>query len=84
MNARRLFMSLAAKHGIAVDYHRGSLLGCYSLELTAPNGFIFRASGSMFDCSLMGWDSDGKNANWSVLLHELQGIIDAGFDPAEE
>lgn len=83
MTARRQFMSLAAKHGIAVDYNRGTL-GSYSLELTAPAGLIFRSSGSMFECSMMGWDSDGKNANWSGLLHELQGIIDAGFDTADD
>ena len=82
MTARRRFMSLAAEHGIAVDYNRGTL-GSYSLELTAPAGFIFRSSGSMFECSMMGWDDDGKNANWAKLLPELQGIIDAGFDVDE-
>ena len=79
MTARRRFMSLAAQHGIAVDYNRGTL-GSYSLELIAPAGLIFRSSGSMFECSMMGWDDDGKNANWAKLLPELQEIIDAGFD----
>lgn len=83
MTARRRFMSLAAQHGIAVDYNRGTI-GSYSLELTAPAGFIFRSSGSMFDCSMMGWDSDGKNAKWTMLVHELQGIIDAGFEKEEQ
>lgn len=83
MTARRRFMSLAAEHGIAVDYNRGTL-GSYSLELTAPEGFIFRSSGSMFECSMMGWDSDGKNANWAALLPELQEIINAGFDKEEQ
>ena len=82
MTARRRFMSLAAEHGIAVDYNRGTI-GSYSLELTAPAGFILCSSGSMFECSMMGWDSDGKNANWAKLLPELQGIIDAGFDVDE-
>lgn len=83
MTARRMFMSLAAEHGIAVQYNRGTL-GPYRLELTAPDGFIFRSSGSMFDCSLNGWDGDGKNAPWRELIRELDSIINAGFDPAEE
>lgn len=83
MTPRRMFMSLAAEHGIQVEYAPGSM-SCYRLELIAPDGFIFRSSGSMFDCSLNGWDGDAKHAPWRELIRELDSIITAGFDPAEE
>jgi len=74
-------MSLAAQHGIEVEYAAGGLVSaCYRLELIAPEGQVFRSSGSMFDCSMMGWDSDGKHAPWDQLLPELRAIIAAGFD----
>lgn len=80
MNAKRTFLSLAAQHGIEVEYSPGGLSGCYQLELTAPEGQVFRSSSSMFECSMMGWDSDGKHAPWDQLLPELRAIIAAGFD----
>ncbi len=80
MSTKRDFMLLAASHDIEVEYSPGGLAGCYRLELTAPEGKVFRSSGSMFDCSMMGWDSDGKHAPWDQLLPELRAIIETGFE----
>ena len=78
MTPRQKFYSLAAEHGIYIDYSPNRW-SCYRLELVAPDGKIFRTSESMFDCSLMGWDDDPHTAPWGKLLPELRDIIAAGF-----
>lgn len=78
MSARQQFFALAAKHGIHVEY-APDRFGPYRLELVAPDGKWFKDSGSMFDCSLMGWDDDPHTAPWGKLLPELRDIIASGF-----
>ena len=78
MSARQKFFALAAEHGIEVNYTPGD--SCpYKMELIAPDGKWFASSGSMFDCSMMGWDDDPHTAPWGKLLPELRDIIAAGF-----
>ena len=83
MTSRQKFFALAAKSGIEIDYSH-SQLGCYRLDLIAPEGKVFLSSGSMFDSSLNGWDDDPKHAPWEKLLPELEAIISQGFGLNDE
>jgi hypothetical protein len=74
------FFALADKHGMATDYEveRGSMVW---LQVWAPEGKVFRASGSHVDSSLTDYvNATVTAADWPKAYAALQQIIEQGFD----
>lgn len=84
-------MALAALHGLEVKYRAGGI-SCPSafsgkepypaeIELTPPQGKIFRSSGCHCDNSLCHrLEEDGTKTNWNRAYAGLQAIIAQGFE----
>lgn len=81
MTTKQKFFALATKHRITIDFDPE----IQWLQVWAPKGSIFVASGCHTDCSFHDLTTDSGNAmDWKPCYDNLQKIVELGFYDCED
>ena len=78
MTPKQTFFAQAKAAGVEVDYQAADVSSYATLDLHAPHGRIFAASGCHTDCSIDALTST-RGIDWANATRQLNAILALGF-----